>query len=392
MSKEAYYFPHPQPLVPTTKAQPKRVGNKVKWVEEGKGVRRGVGTTQSIYYLWFEYLKRSDKYKKACGYKVAMTKEEAKEYKTWRAFKGTKSRRSTEEILREFGDIFKLKTDANGYTDAEDFYRNWWEKDNRGARLFGIRAIDELKQFASVEDVLSLQNDIDDYEIVVLPKNLPKTIMRKRVGELITALQSKDVDRGKARYPIVSERVDVESLRNCLDVYDLMATKEYTAVEVYAKVFGIKVEHKHLDLFTDARSERGMLRDYAVREADDIEDDDAWLEANKSADMEAEEQREAEALAYAERKMEWRKTQRVESAYDDGKGDFFKNTRALSKAELEQLKELYIAKYLGLLVKSPKSEERAKAKNYYKQQVYRLLRKAKANIEAVEKGHFGVGH
>lgn len=370
MSREAYYFPHPQPLAPTTKAQPKRVGNKVKWVEEGKGVRRGVGTTQSIYYLWFEYLKRSEKYKKACA----------------------NNGKGMKKIYDDFGDIFELKTDANGYTDAEDFYRNWWEKDNRGARLFGIRAIDELKEFASVEDVLSLQNDIDDYEIVVLPKSLPKTIMRKRVGELITALQSKDVDRGKARYPIVSERVDVESLYDCLDVYDVMATKEYTAVEAYAKVFGIKAKHKHLDLFTDARSERGMLRDYAVREAGDIEDDDAWLEANKSADMEAEAQREAEALTYAERKMEWRKTQRVASAYDDGKGDFFKDTRALSKAELEQLKELYIAKYLGLLVKSPKSEERANAKNYYKQQVYRLLRKAKANIEAVEKGYFGEGH
>ena len=46
-------------------------------------------------------------------------------------------------------------------------------------------------------------------------------------------------------------------------------------------------------------------------------------------------------MAYAEAKMEWRKTQRVASAYDDGKGDVFKDTRALTKAELEQLKELY---------------------------------------------------
>ena len=42
--------------------------------------------------------------------------------------------------------------------------------------------------------------------------------------------------------------------------------------------------------------------------------------------------------------------------------------------------------------KPPSTIEWANAKNYYKQQVYRLLRKAKANIEAVEKGHFGVGH
>lgn len=52
------------------------------------------------------------------------------------------------------------------------------------------------------------------------------------------------------------------------------------------------------------------------------------------------------------------------------------------------MRELYIAKHLGLLVKSSKGKEKAKAKakNYYKQQVFRLLRKAKANIEAVEKG------
>ena len=97
-------------------------------------------------------------------------------------------------------------------------------------------------------------------------------------------------------------------------------------------------------------------------------------------------------MAYAKAKMEWRKTQRVASAYDDGKGDFFNDTRALTKAELEQLKELYYGQYLKILVKSPKSEERANAKNYYKQQVYRSLRKAKANIEEVEKGAFGVGH
>ena len=44
------------------------------------------------------------------------------------------------------------------------------------------------------------------------------------------------------------------------------------------------------------------------------------------------------------------------------------------------------------LEKTPQSEERVKAKNYYKMATYRLLRKAEANIKAVEKGMFGVGH
>ena len=60
-----YYFPKPQPLSPKTKT----------WLEgdvryrtlKGKKVAvSGVATTDSIYYLWFDYLKRSEKYKKAC--------------------------------------------------------------------------------------------------------------------------------------------------------------------------------------------------------------------------------------------------------------------------------------------------------------------------------------
>ena len=101
---------------------------------------------------------------------------------------------------------------------------------------------------------------------------------------------------------------------------------------------------------------------------------------------------QSDAMAYAKAKVEWRWKQRVKSNYDDGKGDFFEDTRKLTKAELAQLKELYYGQYLKILVSSPKSEERLKAKNYYKQQVYRLLRKAKANIEEVEEGRFGVGH
>ena len=380
--KKASYFPHPQPLIPNTTAEPKQIGGRLVWVDKKKGRLKGVGTTQSIYYLWFEYLKRSEKYRKACGYEVDMTKEEKKEYASW--FKQKK----TKKLIGDFGNIFQYKTDAMGYTDVNDFYYKWWEK--RGAELFGIQDTEnELREFASYEDVVSLKGDIDDYEILLLPKVMPKTEMRKRVGKLITSIKE-DTDRGEADYPIVSDRVDVESLRNCLEVYDLMTdkSKKLTAVEVYAKVIGIKAEHKALDLFTDARSERGMLQHYMVKEADDYEDGDEDEDDTVAHALLAE-----EANIYAEQKMKWRAKQRVESAYDDGRGGFFsKDTRNLSDDELEQLRELYFGKYLGILVKTPQSEERVKAKNYYKMATYRLLRKAEANIEAVEKGMFGVGH
>ena len=178
--KKASYFPHPQPLSPNTRAEPKQIGGRLVWVDKKKGRLKGVGTTQSIYYLWFEYLKRSEKYKKACA----------------------NNGKGMKKIYNDFGDIFQYKTDAMGYTDVNDFYFKWWEK--RGAELFGIQDTEnELREFASYEDVVSLKSDIEDYEILLLPKVMPKTEMRKRVGKLITSIKE-DADRGKAKYEVVS--------------------------------------------------------------------------------------------------------------------------------------------------------------------------------------------
>lgn len=353
MSRVSYYFPQPQPLSPTTDAEPKLVNGKTIWTSKSRGVVRGVGTTDSVYYLWFEYLKRSEKYKTAC-------KNDGKGMK---------------QIYKDFGNIFQYKTDANGFTDATEFYKKWWDKNDRGRKLFGIRGVDELKDFATYEDVMSLQNDIDDYEIVVLPKRMPKTIMRKRVGQLVSKLESKDVDKGSAKYEVISERVDVESLRTCLEVYDLMITKKHTAVEVYAMVFGMSKEDRRF-VFTDSRSERGMLRDYVC--------DFSKLTKQQVDD----EMLQSEAMSYAKEKIKWRRKQRVKGQ----NLDILVDTRKLTADELEQLQELYYGQYLKILVKSPQSEERAKIKNYYKSHILRLFRKAKANVKAVEEGKFGVGH
>ena len=345
----AIYFPNPQPLSPKTAT--KVIDGVRKQLIKGQWVNVfGVPITDSVYYYWFEYLKLSEEYKKACA----------------------NNGKGMKKIYNDFGDIFQYKTDAMGYTDVNDFYFKWWEK--RGAELFGIQDTEnELREFASYEDVMSLKSDIEDYEILLLPKVMPKTEMRKRVGKLITSIKE-DADRGEADYPIVSDRVDVESLRNCLDVYDLMITKKHTAVQVYAKVIGIKAKHKDLDLFTDARSERGMLRDWKVGEVKGKKADDEMLIGK--------------AYTYAKQKVQWRTRQRVKGQNDD----IWVDTRKLTKDELEKLELIYYGKYLGILEKTPQSEERLKAKNYYKMATNRLFNKAKANIKAVEEGYFGVGH
>ena len=90
-------------------------------------------------------------------------------------------------------------------------------------------------------------------------------------------------------------------------------------------------------------------------------------------------------------------------AYDNGKkldniSAFTKEAHQISD-EAVVVKTTHSGKYYHLhmwvkseLEKTPQSEERVKAKNYYKMATYRLFNKAKANIKAVEKGMFGEGH
>ena len=87
--RKALYFSKPQPLSPSSKTWVE--GNtryqKNKNAVGGKTSVKGVPTTDSIYYLWFEYLKRNNDYKTACANNgKGMTK-----------------------IYKDFGNIFEYK-------------------------------------------------------------------------------------------------------------------------------------------------------------------------------------------------------------------------------------------------------------------------------------------
>ncbi len=77
----------------------------------------------SLYYLWFEYLKRSNKYKIAC------------------ASKGKGMRK----IFDDFGDIFQ-------YQGLDGFWQ-WWNE--RGQYLFGISPVSQLNDFALLRSLQS---------------------------------------------------------------------------------------------------------------------------------------------------------------------------------------------------------------------------------------------
>ena len=74
---------------------------------------------------------------------------------------------------------------------VEKSLKKVWEV--KGGELFGKRAVGELGGFPIYEELVSLKSGIDDYEILLLPKSMPKTEMHERVGKLITSIKEDEV-------------------------------------------------------------------------------------------------------------------------------------------------------------------------------------------------------
>ena len=355
-------FPKPQPLSPRTKA----TFSLGEWWLGGKALK-GTQTDCSVYYLWFEYLKRSERYKEVCK-----AKGKVKELKM-------------SKLYEDFGDIFQFEERKDGFTKIEAFYDEWWEP--CGKFLFGVLAQPQIDTFASFDELESLQGDIESGEVkvIVVPTNMAKTKVRKRIGKLISDLEVTPDKELRPKYDILSKRVDAKSLRKCLDVYDLHKKGKGNR-EIFADLIGLEKGEEDWAL-KDARGERGILQDWEVPYADDYEDENELFDTtSKSYVKESKEwiEKVEKAQRYANSRMEWREKQRVPT------GDGEKKTRRLSENELKKLHNIYVHKKLGNAVPTPQAEDRAKRKNFMNSSISRMIKKAKQNIEAVEKGTFCV--
>ena len=213
-----HYFPKPAPLSPQERDVERRKKSSKKY--------KGVDVEKSFYYLWFEYLRRSDDYKKACGYEVDMTKEEKKEYASW--FKQKK----TKELISDFGNIHSEKYD--GYLG---FWAWWTEKDKegekRGEKLFAIKA-HTVEGFATNDELLESKDQIESGEVkvIILPTNVTRSTIERRLAKLLKQLVLNPTEV-KARYHPSNLKVDVNSLEKCLKAYD-MRIEGKTNVEIGA--------------------------------------------------------------------------------------------------------------------------------------------------------------
>jgi hypothetical protein len=142
----------------------------------------------SIYYLWWEFLRRSDAYRKCCE-------------------SGGKGKLNS--IYQDFGDVF-----------ANDF-KTWWQTNERGARLFA----EQLPPKMTLIDAMPEASVAGQVLVVQVPLALPKRFLAAEFQKLLTAHHLGKRGRrnnvtSTARYPVTGH-VDTDALQKCLRVYDM---------------------------------------------------------------------------------------------------------------------------------------------------------------------------
>ncbi len=146
----------------------------------------------TVYYFWWEFLRRHEGYKKAC------------------------------------------ENDGNGkyaglYADFRNVhglsFKDWWTKEDRGARLFAEPRLPMGVMAMTSEDIKALPADWEPQSllIVAIPLNLRKRHIQQRLTSILA--QRHKGERGKttpsqARYPIAT-KFKLSSLKGILEAYDL---------------------------------------------------------------------------------------------------------------------------------------------------------------------------
>ena len=320
---------------------------KGKWYElvEGKDVSTNfVSREESIYFMWFEYLKRSKKYETACQNNgVGM-----------------------EQLFADFGNVYECE------------FVDWWAE--RGSDLFAEREIERNVGFLDMDEVLDRKSAIESGELklIAIPTNLKKTEIRSKLADLVKELEVNPDSQSTALYPLTNSRIDPQSLAKCLLAYDLKQEgKTNLFIGGYIQFVDESLGEECLieKLEVDARKNHVYVDNEELREK--------FLEKDEEL-----EKKIAEAMVKVDKRL-----------VREGRR---KSTEGETKdVDLDEWNEL-LEKELGLLVRktgleieNPKLKKmvnRSQWKRYLNTSASRMIKKAEANITAVEQGKFPVGH
>ncbi len=142
----------------------------------------------SVYYLWWEFLRRSDAYRKCCG-------------------SGGKGK--LKNIYQDFGDVFATN------------FKTWWQTNERGAFLFAEQLPPKMTLIESIPDD-SVSSQV---LIVQVPLALPKRFLMAEFQKILNRHHTgrrgkRNNESSTARYPVTGH-IDTDALQKCLRVYDM---------------------------------------------------------------------------------------------------------------------------------------------------------------------------
>jgi hypothetical protein len=147
----------------------------------------------SVYYFWWEYLRRH------AGYRACCEQGGSGEFS---------------ELYKDFGDVHAVE------------FKTWWQEKNRGGRLFAEPAADVLFGELDYENIKQLEQwNTDAVMVVRVPLTQSKRHLAKRFNTLLAKRHSGE--RGKrlqsrslAKYPLASH-FKIDSLKASLAAYDM---------------------------------------------------------------------------------------------------------------------------------------------------------------------------
>jgi hypothetical protein len=190
------------------------------------------GIRRSVYFWWWEYLRRSSNYKKALS-------------------EGAKTER-LRKLIDDFGDVH-----------SQDF-KTWWRDQQRGARLFSTLGQTRVE----VKQVATDDNGVKHLEISI-PLNLPRRHIEQRLKSLLDAHHKGKKGRQNAKVQIaaytVSRPPNVIALETALAVYD--ARQQYPELPLWKvavlaiakyKPYRDKLKDPHFKLDYDQRRQAAV--------------------------------------------------------------------------------------------------------------------------------------
>jgi hypothetical protein len=154
----------------------------------------GVHWKESVYYLWWEFLRRHEGYEKTCR-------------------DGDKSGYAA--LYADFGDVHSVD------------FKTWWSEGNRGAKLFAEPPIPITVTTITPAEAATLPADLDPSAmlLVAIPLRLPKRFIETRLEAILKAAHTRKPGQrlhteSAAKYPI-TKQFAVHSLNAIMAVYDL---------------------------------------------------------------------------------------------------------------------------------------------------------------------------